>query len=237
MFLFIFLALLSAGIYGIHFLIFKDLHHIFIYLIGDLAFLPLEILFVSLIFHKLLDDIENKNTFRKLNMIIGVFFSQVGNQLLQLLINNDKNLIELQTKLHFNTDWGEKDFRSIIQSIEKHKFNISVTDIEELRQLLLENREFMMKTIENPSLLEHELFSELIMAIFHLEEELSSRTDINNMGEKDKAHIDLDVARVYRTLIKQWILYIQHLKKEYPYLYSFLIRTNPFDTDAKVEIS
>ena len=42
----------------------------------------------------------------------------------------------------------------------------------------------MMKTIENPSLLEHELFSELIMAIFHLEEELSSRTDINHMGEK-----------------------------------------------------
>ncbi len=32
------LIILSVAVYFVHYLIFKDLHHIFIYLIGDIAF-------------------------------------------------------------------------------------------------------------------------------------------------------------------------------------------------------
>jgi hypothetical protein len=35
-----FLAL-SAVLYFVHYLVFGDIHHIFIYILGDLAFLPL----------------------------------------------------------------------------------------------------------------------------------------------------------------------------------------------------
>lgn len=234
--LFGFLILLSALIYYLHFLIFRDPHHIFIYLLGDIAFLPLEVLFVSLIFHKLLEDREKKNTFRKLNMIIGVFFSQIGNELMMLFIGKDPMLRELKDKLLFNGGWEKKEFGAAEQAIEKHPFNICLPDLGGLKRLLIENREFMMKTMENPILLEHELFSELTMAMFHLEEELSRRTHADHFGEKDREHIDNDISRVYKALMRQWILYVRHLKNEYPYLYSFAIRTNPFDENAKVEI-
>jgi hypothetical protein len=43
----IFLILLSAILYLIHFAIFRDAHHIFLYLIGDIAFVPIEVLLVT----------------------------------------------------------------------------------------------------------------------------------------------------------------------------------------------
>ncbi len=42
------LVLLSVALYVLHFVFFHDAHHIFIYLVGDLAFLPLEVLLVNL---------------------------------------------------------------------------------------------------------------------------------------------------------------------------------------------
>jgi hypothetical protein len=45
----LFLILLSAMLYLIHYTIFRDPHHIFLYLIGDIAFLPIEVLLVTLL--------------------------------------------------------------------------------------------------------------------------------------------------------------------------------------------
>ena len=46
------LVLLTSGLYFLHFLIFHDARHIFIYLLGDIAFLPLQVLFVTLIINR-----------------------------------------------------------------------------------------------------------------------------------------------------------------------------------------
>jgi len=32
------------------------------------------------------------------------------------------------------------------------------------------------------------------------------------------------------------LAYMKHLKKEYPYLFSLAVRTNPFDPGASVEV-
>lgn len=48
------LIVLSPFLYFLHYLIFRDPHHIAVYLLGDLAFLPLEVLMVTLILHRLL---------------------------------------------------------------------------------------------------------------------------------------------------------------------------------------
>jgi len=64
------LIALSALVYFIHYLIFRDAHHIFIYLIGDIAFVFLEVLLVTLILHQLLRYREKKAMLNKLNMVI-----------------------------------------------------------------------------------------------------------------------------------------------------------------------
>ena len=75
------LIVLSIVFYLIHYVIFRDPHHIFIYMIGDIAFVFVEVLLVTLIIHRLLDEREKRARLEKLNMVIGTFFSEVGTRL------------------------------------------------------------------------------------------------------------------------------------------------------------
>ena len=88
--LFIILALiflaLSGIIYLVHYFIFHDVHHIFIYMVGDLAFLPLEVFLVVLVIERILSRREKQANLQKLNMVVGAFFSEIGNYLLQDLL-------------------------------------------------------------------------------------------------------------------------------------------------------
>lgn len=74
----VFLVANSALLYMLHFSLFHDAHHIFIHLLGDIAFLPIEVLLVTLIIHRLLTLRKKRMMLEKLNMVIGAYFSEVG---------------------------------------------------------------------------------------------------------------------------------------------------------------
>jgi len=61
---------------------------------------------------------------------------------------------------------------------------------------------------------------------------LEHRHRISQLPEEDLEHLTKDIGRVYTLLIYQWLDYMQHLKKNYPYLFSLAIRLNPFNPDA-----
>jgi hypothetical protein len=54
------LIFLSAILYLVHYAIFRDAHHIFLYLLGDIAFVPIEILLVTVIIHQVLSAREKR---------------------------------------------------------------------------------------------------------------------------------------------------------------------------------
>ena len=54
----------SIILYTLHFTIFHDPHHIFIYMLGDIAFVPIEVLLVTLIIHQLLEEARMAATIR-----------------------------------------------------------------------------------------------------------------------------------------------------------------------------
>ena len=83
------LVTLSLALYTAHYLIFQDAHHIIIYLLGDIAFIPLEVFVVTLIIDQMLESREKKQRMEKLNMVIGTFFSTTGTPLLSLLSRAD----------------------------------------------------------------------------------------------------------------------------------------------------
>lgn len=56
----IILIVLSAIVYMIHYIIFRDPHHIFIYLIGDIAFVFINVLLVTLVLNSVLNIREKK---------------------------------------------------------------------------------------------------------------------------------------------------------------------------------
>jgi hypothetical protein len=228
------LVALSAIVYVAHYLIFRDAHHIFIYLVGDIAFVFFEVLLVTLIIHKLLTDRERRSRLEKLNMVIGAFFSEVGTHLLAYFSDFDPKLDQIRAELVVTQGWSEKEFSAVSRRLKIYDYEIDIhkVDLVELRAFLVGKRNFLLRLLENPNLLEHESFTELLRAVFHLTEELGNREDVAGLPESDLKHIAGDITRAYVQLARQWLDYMKHLKDNYPYLFSLAIRTNPFDREA-----
>jgi hypothetical protein len=108
--------------------------------------------------------------------------------------------------------------------------------VEDLRRFLLDKRDFLLRLLENPNLLEHETFTQLLQAVFHLTEELADRDDVTKLPPSDYEHIAGDIKRAYVLLVNEWVDYMRHLKNNYPFLFSLAMRTNPFDQSASVII-
>lgn len=237
-FLGIILIVLSAVVYYIHFLIFRDAHHIFIYLIGDIAFVFIEVLLVVMIIHRFFEYREKRLMLNKLNMAIGVFFNEVGTRLLELFSGFDPELSSITEKLILKNDWTKKDFLYIHKTLKMHSCNIDIAkgDLVEMKRFLSEKRDFLLGLLGNPNLLEHESFTNLLWAVFHLTDELEHRVDVTVLVETDARHIAGDMKRAYKHLLIEWLNYMRHLKNNYPYLFSLAMRTNPFDVNASIEI-
>lgn len=233
------LIALSALIYLLHYAIFRDAHHIFIYMVGDIAFVPIEVLMVTLIIHRLLTEREKRSMLKKLNMVIGAFFSEVGTHLFKSLYDFDAHSETIRKDLIIGNKWSKKDYSRTLQHLEGYEYNIDSrsSDLVNLKSFLIEKRDFLLRLLENPNLLEHESFSELLWAVFHLTEELASRDDFSDLPQTDLDHLSGDIKRAYVLLISQWMAYMQHLQVDYPYLFSLAIRTNPFDPQAHAEVS
>jgi hypothetical protein len=121
---------LSAILYFIHYLIFRDIHHIAIYLLGDLAFLPLEVLLVVIIIEHLLARREMQAKLEKLNMVVGAFFSKLGNHLLQDLIIHFDNRLEISRYLNVAESWTKKDFQKAVEFAHRLKVEIDCRNID-----------------------------------------------------------------------------------------------------------
>lgn len=236
--LIIILAIISFALYAAHLLIFHDTHHVTIFALSDFAFMPIEVIFVTLIFHRVLNNNEKKKKISKLYMIIETFFSEVGTELLRAFAHHDNTMDEITCVLDINCDWKEKDFKNIIKKLNAYEPHIDMVggDFEAIDMMLQECRPNLLSLLENPALLEHETFTELLMAVFHLAEELRLRYDFNDMTETDKKHLTADVSRAYVQLAIEWIDYINHMRVHYPYLHSLCVRNNPFKAVREVEV-
>jgi hypothetical protein len=230
----------SALTYTIHYLIFRDLHHIFIYMIGDFGFLFLDVLLVVLFIERVLSRREKRSIMNKLNMVIGTFFSEVGLELLRKFSDFVLNSKKLESQLDISPAWAKKDFKKAMVSVQNFPFEIKIDkrDLSRIRQFLTSKRSFLMRLLENPNLLEHERFTDLLWAVFHLTEELVFRGDLlENLPDTDYKHLNGDLQRAYSRLTIEWISYTAHLKDSYPFLYSLAARVNPMNPQASPVVS
>jgi hypothetical protein len=222
----------SALLYYIHYLIFQDPHHIFIYMLGDFAFLPLEVFLVVIVIERILTRREKQAILFKLNMVIGAFYSEVGNKLLAELIPRFDNHEEISRNLNVAANWTDREFKQAGAYAYNLKIDIDMNkiDLEELKAFLSQKRMYLLTLLENPNLLEHDRFTDLLWATTHLDEELEARPSLKDLPESDLDHLAVDIQRMYDHLASEWLDYIQHLKAAYPFLYSLILRTHPFQT-------
>jgi hypothetical protein len=230
---------LSALFYSVSYLIFRDARQIFFYLLEDLGFIFIEVLLVTLIIDQLLQRREKAFLLIKLNMIIGVFFSEVGSQLIRILIQYDPQVERLRQELIGKEGWSRRSLIETLRTIGNFDYKMVVPEsgLETLHAFMRENKDFFIRMLENPNLIEHDRFTDALWAVVHLAEELNFRKSLRNLPKSDHAHLTGDIERVYKSLITQWIAYMMRLRTDYPYLFSLAIRINPFDPDANPEVT
>jgi len=175
---------------------------------------------------------------KKVKMIIGVFFSEVGFSMIEIC---KAGIPEIRTgidDLRVNEQWDAKRFAKAKKNISllNLRMDICLVDPVALLHFLKEKRIFLIMLLQHPMLFEHDPFSDMILAICHLEEELSARRNLNRLSPSDCAHLSRDCDRVFHLLLLRWLEHMEYLKRYYPFLFSLAVRTNPFDPEADPEV-
>jgi len=136
------LVVLSVIFYYLHYAIFRDAHHIFIYMIGDIAFVFIEVLLVTLIIHQLLSVREKRARLEKLNMVIGAFFSEIGAGLVTYFSDFDPKLERIKQELIVRPNWSEKEFSALSKRLKSYDYGVEIrkVELEYLRDFLIESR-------------------------------------------------------------------------------------------------
>lgn len=179
----------------------------------------------------LLERRQEKSRQETLNTLIGLFYSQIGTELLRMLSSYDPRRAEVTREARIEEEWTEAQFATLRRQLEKHDYAIDNARIrlEAVRDAILKENGTLVRLLENPSLQEHESFTELLRACYHLGEELRARGNLAGLPVSDVAHLVRDARRVYALLALGWSDYTHYLKRGYPYLFSLALRMNPFE--------
>lgn len=223
------LVAVSTILYCIDYYLLGNVKDLTVGFLGNFAFLPVYVIIVTLMIEQVLKERERQAIMRKLNMVIGVFFSEVGNRLLKELSAYVVSCDVLKGHLLVSGNWKKPQYLATLGYLRKNDFKIdsSCCNKNDLKNFLVEKRNFLVGLLENQNLLEHEEFTDLLWAVFHLVEELEARNSFDDMPHSDIEHINGDIKRVFGHLSCQWVVYMQHLKQDYPYLFSLAVRMNP----------
>ncbi|NYT06400.1 MAG: two pore domain potassium channel family protein, partial [Methanomicrobiales archaeon] len=145
----------------------------------------------------------------------------------------------IRVDLRITTTWTDKDFARASRAVARYDSGpvFEEQDLEALRDCLAGHRDLLLRLLENPVLFEHEAFTDVLRAVFHLADELENRGDLSALPSSDTAHLAGDIKRAYLLLIREWLQYMRHLKDTYPYLFSLAARTNPFDPQASAVVA
>ncbi|MDO5849109.1 MAG: hypothetical protein Q4P18_06220 [Methanobrevibacter sp.] len=239
------LLIVSCLLYGFAFFFLNEPDKVFFYIVIDSAFVPIDILVVVLVIESIIEKKEKEAVLDKLDMILGVFFSEIGNNLLEMIsrVNSDNG--EIIKKLKNIDKWDDDDFKHAYKYLKTNgvSFTPEIPEnevqqfVRTLQHLLKGKRPFLIDLLENPNIIEKVSFSNLLLAMFHLDDELELRRDLDQVGTADFEHIIGDIDRVYCRLTYEWIKYLQFLNNHYPYMSSLTMRVNPFNPETNVYIT
>ncbi|CEN92556.1 hypothetical protein [Paraclostridium sordellii] len=218
------LIALSAVMFLIHYLVFGQALNTAYYSLMNLCFIPINSLVVTIILEKLIDYRAKKDRIEKINMLVGIFFTEVGGKLMHLIIDSDKDAKNYITNF--------EDLNNIKKCLNEYDYKVDMNNIDlcSIKNILLENNNLFVTLISNENVFQHQIFTDLLMSVVHLRDEIIFMEKDDNL-ELNINHLENDVVRVYKNISIQWISYLEYLNKSYPFLYNNAIRVNPFKFD------
>ncbi|HIJ97410.1 MAG TPA: hypothetical protein HPP94_17090 [Desulfuromonadales bacterium] len=124
------LTSISLILYGMDYILLGSATELSIWFLGNLAFLPVYVMIVTLMIERVLKERERHAVMRKLNMVIGVFFSEVGNRLLKELSVYVVCCNDLKAHLLINGTWKQPEFSAALDYLQKSDLKIESTRCE-----------------------------------------------------------------------------------------------------------
>lgn len=202
------LLLCTSGVlYLLHYLIFRDLHHIGIFFLHDLAGMPLEVLLVTLFFDRIIEKAHEEESQSKLSIIETLFFNESGGNMLRYLSAFDPDYPRLADILQVKMDWRSSDYQVAKLQLKDYPFHLDVQQVDyfSLHYHLDERHNYYRNILENPALTQSNEFTELVMKIYLMWEELDCRTDLYNLDLHEKHYLGELLTEIYQELVEYWL--------------------------------
>lgn len=220
----------SALLYAIHYLIFRDLHHLAIFGLHELAFVPLEVILVTLGLDQLVEKTHREEARSKVSIIETLYFNESGSTMLRYLTSFDPDAARLRELLQVTQDWRSSDFRQAIRQLKSYPFLLDLDRIDffGLHYHLSQRHEYYRSMLENPALTQSEAFTEMIMKIYLLWEELDGRTNLYQLPEKDRSYLAELLHEIYRELTEYWLDNVYNHSIHNRFRLHRAIESNPF---------
>jgi voltage-gated potassium channel len=173
---------------------------------------------------------EGLRRIHQINTLIALYFSDVGNELLHFFCKFDP---ALAGKCLVATDlgnWQDSDFHNIMALMKTHTFALEIEkdQLPVLRGMLDSRNDLLLRLLENPHILEHGLFMDMLRAVFHLRHELATDADKSAIKRPTLEHLDNDARKVYQFSSLLWAEHMQYQRKTYPNLFRASLENNPF---------
>ncbi len=222
------LTLLSIFIYLIQYVVFHNPRDTEYYLLGDLAFIPVQVIVVTLVIDKLVNYVEKKNNAKRINVIISSFFTEAGTELMAEMARFSRNQEDLCRMLS-TEDFDKNISLKLKKQLKAFHYDIYAdpAELAEMKTKISAHKPYMLRMLENTNLMEHDSFTDMLWSVFHVADELDTR-NLTKLSEADIDHLSNDILRAYSALNLEWIGYMDYLEREYPYLFVLAIRKSPF---------
>ncbi len=230
------LLIISALFFVLQLVFYHNMQEGMFLFFQDLWFLPIHVIIVTFILDRFIALREKKEKLERLNILINDFFNEAGREILKEANGFIYNMDEIKDIFAITGHWKEEDFKKAVAAIDKQSITarISPAHLPALKAVLNDKKKNILAMVENPSLLEHDRFTEMLFALYHLADELNAREDLSSLPAADLEHLSLDLKRAYRYLCVEWLYFNQYIKKKYPYLFSLALRRNPFAGNSVV---
>ncbi|QZY55915.1 hypothetical protein [Crassaminicella profunda] len=232
-------VIISLIMYFIHYTIFKDFYFISKYVMAQLGFLPISTLIVGIVINQFMANRQKKEMLEKLNKLISVFFNEVGQKLVFVMKEFQVDHQSFYENFKDIEHWEDRDFHNMKRKLLDYEYTIDINlgDLQKLKELLQQERQFMIDLLENQNLLEHDKFTDLIWAILHINNEFMVQDRLDTLTKEDMEHITGDILRAYKLLVLEWMDHMKHIKDNYPYLFSLALRTMALREQRKIKKS
>lgn len=211
------LLAISACIYGMQILIFKDVRNTEFYIFQDMAFIPISIAITTVVVGELLDINNKRDSRQKTRMLTSTFFSDIGFELMSMLAlvsNIDEELLHTIN----DTELSDSDIITAIKN-SGLTVNADMGIYTIISDVIIASKTDILIVSSNPMLYDHEYFSDLLWELLHLMDEFRLRGDYVKLTPNDLTELNSDFTQVLELLLINWVVNAKYLKETYPNFY------------------